>query len=95
MNFRNLIPWTSSSDYQKISEDVYSAKQTITQEKSVSNSLGFTVGPNDNGGATIVFNNNGGFNTTVELSYIGVQKLMQLLEVAIDYPEETNDTPRE
>jgi len=93
-NFRNLIPWASSTEYQQLSEDLYLAHMNENQEQQMSTEeASFTVGPAD-GGAIIHIKHSdrsGRVNTEITLSTAYVLKLIQLLEVAIADPADDLD----
>jgi hypothetical protein len=94
-NFRDLIPWPRATDYQKMSEEIYQArqqeKQAMTNNTNNTNDFSFSVGPSISfdDGAAITFKQTGGLTTTAELGYNHVRTLIKLLETVVDSVEES------
>lgn len=78
------------TDYEKLSSDLWDAKQQETKDMTTIPSVKFSVGPEPDGdGALIVFTDTNGMNTTITMSPHGVRLLIDLLKVVV--PDDSED----
>lgn len=81
MKWPNLFG--STTDYQKLAEDLYEAKQQERSNMSAS-TVKFSVGPDPEGeGAVILFTMSNGMSTTITMPPEKVRQLIDLLEVVV------------
>lgn len=89
MSIIDFLKPAKSTDYQKLAEDIWDAKQQ-EESRMTDSTIKFSVGPDPDGdGAVIVFTQSNGINTTVTMSPASVRLLIDLLEVVV--PDDPQD----
>lgn len=86
MPLMDFFRLAKSTDYQRLSEEMYEVNQKLKQERSnmTEATVKFSVGPHPEGdGAMIVFTQSNGMTSTVTMPSENVRLLIGLLEVVV------------